>query len=742
MSASQGQPVNPETGAKQGNTASPRRGLGWPLLAILAASVAAYLPITPWLGLYWDDWPSLWFLHLYGPGVFPLAFSIDRPVQGWLFVLTTGLLGESMLAWQVFGILARWLSGAALLGLLFSLWPERREPAVWVAALYVVYPGFIQQLIPITYSHQFLILSAFLAALALMVQAVRRPRRYWLLTAISASISTLSYFALEYFFGLALLRPALIWIAAKHPSPPTPPPVGEGSQRAPLPSGEGPGVRARALLTLRLWLPYLLADSLFLFWRVTHTTPRGQIMIFDQLRAAPLQALLDLAVKIAQDLLQAGLLAWTGALHWLNTPAAKLALQAGYWATLVGAALLTGALLYFGALDRSSAPAQPRPGANPLRSRRGLAMAALGLYGMLIAGWPVWVTNLRLDLEFPWDRFTLLLMLGACLLLVGLLDWLVPSRVVKISVVALLVGLAAGAQYQEALRLRQEWQAQRAFFWQMATRIPGLQPGTAILAPGLPFGRVTDNSLTAPLNWMYAGDRPGELIPDENGGAGAYAMDYLLVDLSARLGSRILALEPGQTIVESYRATRFEGSTSQALVLFYEPPRCLRVLDPVKDRSLPNRPDGVTPALPLSRPELIDVQAEVPTAFLERFFGSQPAPDWCSYFLQADLAVQAGDYARAAALGEKALAAPVHQALKPRLSRTSASELAPFIEAYAHTGQWQRALELSQEAARLSEKMPYMLCDLWRALEVQAPESPEKGPAVSQAFQAFACSTP
>ena len=59
-------------------------------------------------------------------GVFPQAFAADRPVQGWLFVLTTSLVGESLLAWQVFGILTRWLSGLALGWLLVSLWPERK----------------------------------------------------------------------------------------------------------------------------------------------------------------------------------------------------------------------------------------------------------------------------------------------------------------------------------------------------------------------------------------------------------------------------------------------------------------------------------------------------------------------------------------------------------------------------------------------------------------------------------------
>ncbi len=97
-------------------------------LGLLLICIIGYAPLITSLGLYWDDWPSLWFLHFFGPGIFPQAFAADRPVQGWLFSLTTRLVGELLLAWHIFGIIARWLSGLALYGLLASLWPERKLP--------------------------------------------------------------------------------------------------------------------------------------------------------------------------------------------------------------------------------------------------------------------------------------------------------------------------------------------------------------------------------------------------------------------------------------------------------------------------------------------------------------------------------------------------------------------------------------------------------------------------------------
>ncbi len=237
------------------------------------------------LGLYWDDWPSLWFLHFFGPRVFPLAFAADRPVQGWLFVLTTSLVGESLLAWQIFGILTRWLSGLALGWMLVSVWPQRKPQVLWVTVLFLLYPGFMQQYIPITYGHQFLILSLFFFSMGLMVWSVRKPELYWLLTFASLLSALLTMFALEYFYGLELLRPVFLWLALGN--------VGQVvGQAASLTA------RQRLWLTLRRWLPYFILDAFFLAWRLTHSTPRGEVTLFKNLSLAPAATLAELVRTI------------------------------------------------------------------------------------------------------------------------------------------------------------------------------------------------------------------------------------------------------------------------------------------------------------------------------------------------------------------------------------------------------------------------------------------------------------
>ncbi|MCK4901354.1 MAG: hypothetical protein KAS38_21400, partial [Anaerolineales bacterium] len=101
-------------------------------IALFALCLVSFGVLIPWLGFYWDDWPSIWYLHFLGPAGFVDVFAIDRPLLGRLFWLTTSVLGESMLAWQLFGFTARWLSSLALWWTLRSVWPKHTREVTWV----------------------------------------------------------------------------------------------------------------------------------------------------------------------------------------------------------------------------------------------------------------------------------------------------------------------------------------------------------------------------------------------------------------------------------------------------------------------------------------------------------------------------------------------------------------------------------------------------------------------------------
>lgn len=694
-------------------------------LTLLLLNLFCFGLLIPWLGFYWDDWPSIWFLHFLGPQGFAQVFASDRPLLGWLFQLTTSLLGESIIAWQVFGFLTRWLSSIAFWWALRALWPQHERLAAFAAVLFAVYPGFGQQFISVTYSHVFILLALALFSLGAMLRVISKrsiaindprhrersalsnllrrdpgsptdnepnPRFHWGWFAVSWLSAAFSLFSVEYFFGLELLRPLVLWLAT---------------------GGEKFASRVRR--TLLLWLPYLALLVGFLAWRVViQDTPRGQVQLLDKLQANPAPTMLDLVQNVVSDVIQSSLLAWTQTLDFTRLQGFGALASAGY----AGLSLLAIGIAIFGfyRLQRTfEHPAQAPPA-----QRIALQAIALGILALLAGGWPFWSTNLPIELRFPWDRFTLAMMPGASLLFAGLLELVGRAPRLRAAILGILVGLALGQHYLNANLYRREWNQQKAFYWQLSWRAPAIQPGTLLLASELPFVHFSDNSLTAALNWMYASQSFDDPMP------------YLFFAIESRLGGGLASLESGIPVDEPYRATSFQGSTSQAIVLYYTPPGCLKVLDPAIDARLPQKPKYIAEAMPLSRLELITPSA-APASPPVSIFGSQPAPDWCYYFEKAELARQQGDWATVAELSEQALS------LDQRLYEVNAPELLPYIEARAHIGDWSGAAALSRRALQLTTRIERSLCDTWQRVLASTPPDEQRQRIAEDLAHDLAC---
>jgi len=300
-----------------------------------------------------------------------------------------------------------------------------------------------------------------------------------------------------------------------------------------------------------------------------------------------------------------------------------------------GAALL---LVFYLWITRRAAP-----GAGQEKKKWVTQACLAGLGWLLLAGPPYWLVDLSVNLGFPNSRVLISFLPGASLLLAGLVG-LLPRRL-PLVVLTVFVGLAAGFQFFTGNIFRRDWDIQKQLFWQMSWRMPAIEPGTVLLINDLPVHYSTDNSLTAPLNWMYA---PGSIQGD---------MPYLLYYPTLRLGGGLPALEPGIALTEDYLALSFSGSTSQAIALSFNPPACLRVLNPKIDAGNLTQPEIMRVAAGLSDESLIKAAEEgmgaLPPAAV---FGDEPVHGWCYYFEKAELARQQGDWQQVAALGEQAFA--------------------------------------------------------------------------------------
>ena len=646
-----------------------------PALILLITALLAYGLLIPWLGFYWDDMPMSWIRYELGPQAMTRYFSTNRPVWGVLYQLTTRLLPQVPLYWQIFALIWRWLGAVAVWGILRELWKDKPRFALGVALLFLLYPGFNQQWGSYLYSHFFIVIFFYFYSIYLSLKRKTIP---------ALIFSALNLWMMEYFFPLEFARVGFIWTSLRE---------------------EFPNPRDRIRPTLKLWTPYLILFALAVFSRLFIFN--NQIYGFglmSQLKSAPLATLLLLIQSVFTSLWTVTIAAWLQIFAAIN-PAVHGARTIALYVivTLVAFA----AAVFF--LRKGNE--------EPKRKQESFYAIGLGLFLLPFAGAPFWSTGLSISLAHPANRFTLPFMFAVCLIIAGLLD-LIKLPTVQYGILAALIGLAAGRQFLWSTDYLRDWQAQKNLFWQMTWRAPGLKPDTLVLINEELF-YYADNSISAPLNWIYAPQNHSDEI------------DYVLFYPTNRLGHSLPALKKDIPLQYDYIAGHFNGNTSQLVAFYYDPPACLRLLEPDIDAN--NRyiqdESHMREASALSNPEQILSSA---TAVMPAIYYPEPAHGWCYYFEKADLARQLGDWKEVTKLGNAAFKLDDHP--------NNPVERFVFIEGYAQMGDWERALKLSKESYQVSKDyVRPLLCQLWARIETKTIGGLERTNALSQVKNMFSC---
>ncbi len=263
-------------------------------------------------------------------------------------------------------------------------------------------------------------------------------------------------------------------------------------------------------------------------------------------------------------------------------------------------------------------------------------------------------------------------------------------------VFAVLIALGIGQQFFNANLFRRDWLKQQDFYWQLAWRIPAMQPDTLLMTDQLPVDYETDLSFTAPINWIYAPDYRRSAVP------------YALIYTEKRLGGTLPSFEPGQAIKVFLRTVNFEGSTSQAIVFQMHANGCFHVLGSAwgDENTYARASDYLLKAIPLSRPDLIIADKEI---VAQLPFLVEPKHTWCYYYTKAELARQRNDwklvidlYDEAASLGYKP---------------DDPFEFLVVIEAQAMMGDSSAAENLSNEVMVSDKGIRKGLCQVWTRVQ-------------------------
>ena len=620
-------------------------------LILLFFCIAAYGLLIPALGFYWDDWPMMWFAKTQGPLGFPGAFSGDRPFLAGIYVITTAILDVVPYQWQILSVLSRWLVVLSAWWALSKLWPSKKEPLAWIAILLAIYPGFKQQPISVVYGNGLVLLAFYYLSYGFMVLAIRNPEKRIRYTLLGLSTYAICLLSTEYYIGLDMIRGVFIWLLL----------------------GDPLKINLQKIKkTFFHWLPYLILLFFFMIWRVfIFEFPTYQPELIDEMTQTSNGVFGNLIYRIFHDSFSSGWLAWIETFKFPNINDFSTDSMVLFWVIVVLSAFASFIYLYFFKPNSKSEVVSDQN----KDSTWAKEITITGILALLCAGWPYWITDLPIKLYYPYDRFNLAFMLGSCLLIVGLVEWFIKTRNQKIIILSLFISMALGSHLINNNTYRREWMVHNDFFWQLSWRVPELEPGTLLLTHRMPMNYYSDNSLTGPINLVYAADN------------NSLKLDHYLAFKEVRVGRSIPSLEPDQIIEQGFRNATFTGNTSEILTFFYSPPGCLRIVDPERDKDLPVLPVEYSDMTTISNLDLIITNPEQPVSLDTKIFGQEPAHNWCYYFQKADLAKQDKNWELVAQLGDEAFNLGYYPGEN--------SELLLFIEGYGLTGDIDKSLELS-----------------------------------------------
>jgi hypothetical protein len=611
-----------------------------PILLLLFA-ILAYGLFIPKLGLFGDDWPHLWVFHMFGLEGLNKLVAWDRPFSAWVYALIAPLASEHIWGYHIYLLLLRWLSAIIFYYLIDFILPETHPLPLWSAAFFLLYPGFRQQPQPLEFILHFTALTLMLASFLLMVRAAKRAPGAWLLH-IPGVIFSLSIFSVEYFIGLEILRPVLLWIVL---------------------SNSLNNWKQKLRYVLIHWSPYLAILSIYAYWRVfIFKFPTYKPTFLNQLGNNPLASITGLGQVLVEEIRAAILGAWRQVFSLPQQSGASWS----YLTIVIVIFAISAGILYL----RKNQAIKASP----------LIPLFLGALSILLAGIPFWITGIPVQLDFPWDRSTLPFMIGASLMLVGGILLLRPGM--RNAAASLVIALCIGMQYQNTSLYQVEWNKLGEFFWQLTWRAPSLKPGTIVLSEDIPLFYYGDNNLTPVLNWTYAVDQASTEIK------------YNFFDMGERLGNNLPEMKPGLPVSHGYRFVNFQSNSSLLLPVFYKLGNCLRVVDEqlALDRSIPDR---LKDAAVFSKPDslILNIEEAKPP-----FFIPEPDHGWCYYYQKAGLAVQQKDWLAVNSLFDEVQNKELHP--------NDTTEWLPFIEGLVGVGKLDESIALTRTSLEQENARP------------------------------------
>jgi len=578
-------------------------------------SIFAYGIFLPFLGYYDDEWVGVYNLSAIGHTAMVDYTSMDRPFWGWIWSYIGLLLGHKPFTWHVFAFLMRWLSSISLWFMLRAIWPKYTKEVTAIALLFLLYPGILQESRAFFFFFFWLQLSLVFFSFAIMIRSVRESRHYLVFNFIALISLLPTWFINEYFVGLEILRPIVLWFIL---------------------SNYCNDLRNRTILVLKHWLPYAICLLLYVLWHIfffeTSRKEVSPLEFISAIRADPANEVLSRLNLILPDIVETTFLAWS---QVLSSDLLKLSSSSSWLAWLLGT--LSGLLSYFYFFKGTTYTSFPRTHKTIGGSNFASALITGGIIAIVAGMAPLWFSGVDFQLTDMYTRYALPAMPGACLLFFGLIVSVTGNWNRLVSLVCVLVALATGMHVKVANDYRHVWVNQKQLVWQLIWRIPHLKPGTLIVIDHerwqtkrwpSPFG---DMHYAAPINLAYRpDDSPTKLnywaILIENNDERIRTISNSRIPFHKRVRNLEFTQISGQQITVSYSAGKCLEVVDKKFVKDIKSRQLLTDIAEATDRNL-----IVNRTNPLAKPPV-------------SIFGREPSHEWCYYHQKARLAHQFRDW--------------------------------------------------------------------------------------------------
>lgn len=565
------------------------------LLLITSITLLAYIPLIPFLGFYSDDFFFGYIAHFYGTDGVIKSLIVDRPVNGYMLIINYFLLGlrDNVFLWHIYAFLTRLIGGYLLFLTLIKIWPKKLLLTTLITLLFLTYPGFLQQTLPLGFGNWLTTLTLWIASLYFTVLALKSTNKYRfffpLFTAIALSFQILVFLNLEFFIGLEILRILIITYILKSK-------ISFSTIKK----------------TFIYWIPYFAVLAIFVLWRVFIFKSTREVTdinwVVQTYYSNPVW-ILKIPFEIILSLLNTIIFAYFIPII-INL--IRLPLQNSLMAIFLSVVSASLVYMYCNTIkDYEHDKKFPKK------------LLLIGFISILMSLLPIIISGRTVRLFNVLDRYTITSIIGVSFAIVGFLFFALTSRARK-WVMILLVALSLNTHLMNGYWHKIMWDRQIDLWWQLSWRAPKIKDNTMLI---LDFPKVTEDtlfkSIVNKIQWyrFYWAEEQiwtaGNLFFNYNNPPGNHFYGDFLQDENV-----LEKIKKGSVETFNNRNVIYTRDFKNSIVITTPSDvSCLKILDG----------DKLVIAGPYITPP-------------KHIFGMEPSHDWCYYFQKASLLRQFGEW--------------------------------------------------------------------------------------------------